>query len=567
MLHSNFEMNINFRNSFVVLIIYFFLLSLHNHKIVISAHVDLFQSDFYDIIDKLLVNNQQWINHSDITTMKYMNAKNNECLVNLFHVLSTVPNGLNQVRNIFNIDLDKDNYPYSDIMAHKLTNSSCLSTLYEAESLLSNNDMCSSSVLSYGILLKYATETVYSYDKSVDYCIFRSLLILSENMKEYGYTQYTSKYRSFMDQYYSLASNREEDERIMAINGYLNRLRGLLTSVSPLPINDADALVHRDTIVYPGLRQLLEDIQYSMHIYEFNIENTATTFQLAHQGINERQIQALVHKIYKKLCPSLEYYPHVQLMQQPIEMNHQEKHVVRMAFVSSLFYSQSIGRLLFDTISELIRCSNRLSDCVDINFDVNALLFKGVGSPRIDNSSIHLEIYVFFIDHSVRIDPLTNTISSMRDDAITKGLEALLNADEYRRFIRIFDGNGNGDVSPGIIPQIRQLITSYHIDILIYPEIGMDLVTYLLSFSRLALIQAVWWGHPITTGDESGTIDFYLGLELEIEGAGDRERGHYTEQLVRMDIMSTAPLRKVTLQQNTFFFHVVFLCSITSVYR
>ena len=38
------------------------------------------------------------------------------------------------------------------------------------------------------------------------------------------------------------------------------------------------------------------------------------------------------------------------------------------------------------------------------------------------------------------------------------------------------------------------------LDILIYPEIGIDPVTYYLSFARLAPVQAVWYGHPDTTG-------------------------------------------------------------------
>ena len=38
------------------------------------------------------------------------------------------------------------------------------------------------------------------------------------------------------------------------------------------------------------------------------------------------------------------------------------------------------------------------------------------------------------------------------------------------------------------------------LDVLIYPEIGIDPVSYYLSFSRLAPVQAAWYGHPDTTG-------------------------------------------------------------------
>ena len=44
-----------------------------------------------------------------------------------------------------------------------------------------------------------------------------------------------------------------------------------------------------------------------------------------------------------------------------------------------------------------------------------------------------------------------------------------------------------------------------------YTDIGMDPVTYSLAFSRLAPVQCVTWGHPVTTGIE--TIDYFLSSE------------------------------------------------------
>jgi protein O-GlcNAc transferase len=51
-------------------------------------------------------------------------------------------------------------------------------------------------------------------------------------------------------------------------------------------------------------------------------------------------------------------------------------------------------------------------------------------------------------------------------------------------------------------------IQKQELDILFYPEIGMDGFVHMLSLSRLAHIQIVTWGHPITTG--SPNIDFFL---------------------------------------------------------
>ena len=44
----------------------------------------------------------------------------------------------------------------------------------------------------------------------------------------------------------------------------------------------------------------------------------------------------------------------------------------------------------------------------------------------------------------------------------------------------------------------------------------MDFTTYALAYSRLAKYQIAWWGHPITSGID--TIDYYFGLDIEIEG-------------------------------------------------
>jgi hypothetical protein len=61
----------------------------------------------------------------------------------------------------------------------------------------------------------------------------------------------------------------------------------------------------------------------------------------------------------------------------------------------------------------------------------------------------------------------------------------------------------------GISRYIRRL----DLDVIIYPEIGLDPVTYFLSFARLAAVQAAWIGHPDTTGIE--TIDYFLSSDEE----------------------------------------------------
>ena len=46
------------------------------------------------------------------------------------------------------------------------------------------------------------------------------------------------------------------------------------------------------------------------------------------------------------------------------------------------------------------------------------------------------------------------------------------------------------------------------LDILFYPDLGMTPLTYFLAFARLAPVQCVSWGHPVTTGIPA--IDYFI---------------------------------------------------------
>lgn len=90
------------------------------------------------------------------------------------------------------------------------------------------------------------------------------------------------------------------------------------------------------------------------------------------------------------------------------------------------------------------------------------------------------------------------------------------------------------EVLPPKLAEARESIAEHQLDILVYTDIGMEPFTYYLSFSRLAPVQCVLYGHPDTTGIP--TIDYYLsGGECESADADS----HYTEKLVRLDPAST----------------------------
>ncbi|HSS71633.1 MAG TPA: tetratricopeptide repeat protein [Casimicrobiaceae bacterium] len=96
--------------------------------------------------------------------------------------------------------------------------------------------------------------------------------------------------------------------------------------------------------------------------------------------------------------------------------------------------------------------------------------------------------------------------------------------DEYSRFIRQH-AEHSLDV-PRDLPMARKLVEALRLDVLFYPDIGMDPFSYFLAFSRLAPVQCVSSGHPDTTGIP--TIDYHISSEM-YETPGSEE--HYSERL------------------------------------
>lgn len=90
---------------------------------------------------------------------------------------------------------------------------------------------------------------------------------------------------------------------------------------------------------------------------------------------------------------------------------------------------------------------------------------------------------------------------------------------------------------PNNLSEARELVARTRLDILVYPDIGMSPLTYFLAFSRLAQVQCVGWGHPVTTGLPS--IDYFLSsLHLEEQEIDDAQ-SHYTEKLHRLTLPPT----------------------------
>lgn len=79
---------------------------------------------------------------------------------------------------------------------------------------------------------------------------------------------------------------------------------------------------------------------------------------------------------------------------------------------------------------------------------------------------------------------------------------------------------------PHTLAAAKKEVEELGLDILVYLDLGMDLLTWFLAFSRLATVQCTLYGHPMTTGISE--IDFFLSPAImEPENAQE----HYSETL------------------------------------
>jgi predicted O-linked N-acetylglucosamine transferase (SPINDLY family) len=83
-------------------------------------------------------------------------------------------------------------------------------------------------------------------------------------------------------------------------------------------------------------------------------------------------------------------------------------------------------------------------------------------------------------------------------------------------------------------PRVANVVIGDRLDVLVHPEVGMDVSSYLLAGFRLAPVQCAGWGHPVTTGQAN--IDWYLTC-ADMEPAG--AEAHYSERLARLPGLGT----------------------------
>ncbi|MBF0214029.1 MAG: tetratricopeptide repeat protein [Magnetococcales bacterium] len=199
-----------------------------------------------------------------------------------------------------------------------------------------------------------------------------------------------------------------------------------------------------------------------------------TLFHLAYHGLNDRPLQMAVAALLLRLHPSLAW--RAPHLDQPTARTER----IRLGVLSSLFNNHTIEKLNKGILLQLDKKRFEL------------ILFRPCGKRGPE--------------------------SAWMENAAERVIDLPRSLDRLQ--------------------QTREMIAAERLELLFYPDIGMDPLSYLLAFSRLARVQCVTWGHPVTTGIPA--MDYFISsVLLEPEENAD----HYSEKLFLMNRLPTCYLR------------------------
>ena len=267
---------------------------------------------------------------------------------------------------------------------------------------------------------------------------------------------------------------REAYARAYAINR--TDLRGLIAKHLALPMIYADtaALDAARSGFGAGLAALGQDLDTAVAgLSEAQVQDGFrwTNFFLAYQGGNDRTLQAGYAALAARAIGTAS-----PALLAPIAKRSLAGRRVRVGFASAFFHVGTCGRYFKSWITDL------------------------------DRDRFEVFVYHLF--------PGLDVVAS----------EIARRADRFREF-------GGSRARPSLVaPSIR----GDDLDVLVYPELGMDVTSFALAAFRLAPRQYAAWGHPVTTGH--ATIDAFLSCDAM---EPDDAQAHYTERLIRLPGIGT----------------------------
>jgi hypothetical protein len=96
--------------------------------------------------------------------------------------------------------------------------------------------------------------------------------------------------------------------------------------------------------------------------------------------------------------------------------------------------------------------------------------------------------------------------------------------------------------------EAAEKVARLNLDVLVYPGIGMHQATYMWCLQRLAPVQVMTWGHPVTSG--SFAIDYFVSSDLFHTNGYTKEEEEEEEAERRVVMMSPPTRRRAKGQLN-----------------
>jgi predicted O-linked N-acetylglucosamine transferase (SPINDLY family) len=200
-----------------------------------------------------------------------------------------------------------------------------------------------------------------------------------------------------------------------------------------------------------------------------------TNFFLAYQGRDDRALQSQYAAFAARAVDAA-----APQWRAPLAPRHRTRSRIRVGFASAFFHVGTVGRYFCSWVTELDR--NRF------------------------------EVFIYHLFPGI--------------DEVAAKIQA--RADRFQSY-------GGSRTRPSVVaPEIR----NDELDILIYPELGMDASSFALAALRLAPRQYAAWGHPVTTGHP--TIDAFFTCETMEPADCD---AHYSEPLIKLPGIGTRYMR------------------------
>jgi predicted O-linked N-acetylglucosamine transferase (SPINDLY family) len=191
-------------------------------------------------------------------------------------------------------------------------------------------------------------------------------------------------------------------------------------------------------------------------------------YYLSYHGRNDVKINSEIARLFRRSCQVCAFKAPHTIDYTPVPADKK----VRVGFISYYFREHSVSKMTLG-------------------------LLKGIGLHR---DKFHTVLYQFgYKDH------------------ITEKLAAHMN--KFMHLERGYD-----------LQRTQRLLADEQLDVLVFPEIGMDPHAYSIAFGRYAPIQIAMHGHAQTTG--VSTLDYYVSYKGFSE---PKAQSHYSEKLLIVD--------------------------------